>query len=124
MTHLHSDMLLAMDFPERLSTLRKQRQLTQQALADLVGVHISQIRRYEGGESQPTLEVIRKLAVALSVSADVLVFDKDERGPEDEFRMRFEALGQFTEDEKKVAKEILDSLILKHTANRLASGQQ
>lgn len=93
-------------------------------MADAVGVHISQIRRYESGESQPTLDVIRKLAVALSVSADMLVFDKDERGPDEEFRLRFEALSQFTPDEKKVVKEILDSLILKHTANRLSTSQQ
>jgi transcriptional regulator with XRE-family HTH domain len=113
-----------MIFQERLATLRKERKLTQQALADAVGVHISQIRRYEAGETQPALDVIRKLAVALSVSADVLVFDKDERGPDDDFRMRFEALSQFTPAEKMVAKEILDSLILKHTANRLSTGQQ
>ncbi|WP_250888291.1 helix-turn-helix domain-containing protein [Ralstonia solanacearum] len=48
-----------MDFPKRLAALRKERGLTQQALADLVGVHLSQLKRYEGGTSQPTLEVLR-----------------------------------------------------------------
>ncbi len=43
-------------------------------------VHVAQIRRYEAGDSQPTLDVIRKLAIALSASAYMLVFDKDERG--------------------------------------------
>ena len=52
--------------------LRKQRSLTQQALADRVGIHAVQLRRYESGSSQPTLEVIRKLAVALSVSGEVV----------------------------------------------------
>lgn len=51
------------------------------------GVHVAQIRRYEGGDSQPTLEVIRKLAIALSVSADMLVFDKEERGPNDDLKL-------------------------------------
>ena len=64
--------LLAMDFQDRLATLRKDKRFTQQALADLAGVHVAQIRRYEAGESQPTLDVIRKLAIALSVSADML----------------------------------------------------
>jgi hypothetical protein len=30
---------------------------------------------------------------------------------------QFKAVEEFTEDEKKSAKELLDSLILKHTAN-------
>ena len=80
--------LLAMDFQDRLATLRKDKRFTQQALADLAGVHVAQIRRYEAGESQPTLDVIRKLAIALSVSADMLVFDKDERGPDDDLKLQ------------------------------------
>lgn len=112
---------LHMSFKDRLVALRKGKKLTQQALADQVRVHVVQIRRYEGGDAQPTLDVIRRLAVALSVSADVLVFDQDERGPGDDFRMQFEALNRFTDEEKKVARQLLDSLILQHTANRLAA---
>ena len=83
-----------MDFPERLAGIRKERSLTQQALADQVGVHVLQIRRYEGGNSQPTLDVIRRLARALHVSSDESVFDKEERGPSDEFRLQFEAVSR------------------------------
>jgi transcriptional regulator with XRE-family HTH domain len=115
---LPTSRLLAMDFPERLATLRKERQLTQQQLADKVDVHISQVRRYESGESQPTLDVIRKLAIALSVSADMLIFDGSERGPDEELRLQFEAICQFTPEEKQVAKAVLESLILKHDATR------
>ena len=50
---------------------------------------VLQIRRYEGGTSQPTLEVIRRLAIALGTSADVLVFDATECGPEDALRYQF-----------------------------------
>jgi len=59
---------------------------TTQALADQVGVGVLQIRRYEGGTSQPTLDVIRRLAIALGVSADMLVFDAKERAPADALR--------------------------------------
>lgn len=114
---------LSMSFKDRLAALRKEKKLTQQVLADQVGVHVVQIRRYEGGDAQPTLQVIRKLAIALSTSADILIFDKDERGATDDFKMQFEALGQFTDDEKQVAKQLLDSLILQHTANQLAANK-
>ena len=53
-----------MEFLERLTALRKERGLTQQALADLVWVHVLQIRRYEGGNSQPTLDVVKRLAAS------------------------------------------------------------
>jgi len=36
-----------LNFPQHLASLRKERGLTQQALAEMVGMHISQIRRYE-----------------------------------------------------------------------------
>ena len=114
----HTTALLTMDFPERLSALRKERGLTQQALADNVEIHVSQIRRYENGSTQPTLDVIRKLAIALVASADLLVFDKDERQPREELKRQFEALNGFDEEEIKVAKAVLESLILKHNAKR------
>ena len=116
--HLYSTRLLDMNFPERLSTLRKERGFTQQSLADSVDIHVSQIRRYENGQTQPTLDVIRKLAISLAVSADLLIFDKDEREPREELKRQFEALGQFDDEEIKIVKALLESLILKHNAKR------
>lgn len=113
--------LADMDFPQRLAKLRKDKSLTQHALADASGVHVSQIRRYEGGTSQPTLEVLRKLAVALSVSADLLLFDREERGPDEELRLQFERIAGFDTEEKKIVKAVLDSLILKHEAKQWAA---
>jgi transcriptional regulator with XRE-family HTH domain len=110
-----------MEFPERLQHLRKQKGLTQKALADAVGMSLIQISRYESGQSQPTLDVLRRLAVALSVSADELLFDTEERGPDEELRLQFEAISRFDAEEKKVVKAVLDSLILKHEAKRWAA---
>lgn len=110
--------LLTMSFSERLATLRKARGLTQQALADAVHVHITQINRYEGGDSQPTLEVIRNLAIALGVSADTLIFDTAERGPDDSLKFQFETISQFEEEDKRVAQAVLEGLILKHQAKQ------
>jgi transcriptional regulator with XRE-family HTH domain len=109
-----------MDFNNRLIALRKLRGLTQQVLADDITLHVNQIKRYEAGTSQPTLETLVKLAKVLHVTLDDLVFGENERDPGNEFRMQFEALNDFTKDEKNVAKELLDSLILKHAANRLS----
>ncbi len=112
--------LTTMDFPDRLATLRKDRGLTQQALADAIGVHVTQLRRYEAGTSQPTLDVLRKLAVTLRVSADLLLFDEDERGPDDDLRLQFEAVSQLGDDEKEVVRSVLEGLLLKNQAKRIA----
>ena len=122
MDHTHLTWLMTMSFSRRLSQIRKGKKHTQQQMADTICIHVSQIKRYESGDTQPSLEVIRKIALALNISADMLLFDEDERGASDDFKMQFEALSQFSEDEKRIAKELLDSLILKHTANRLATG--
>ncbi len=112
-----------MEFPERLAALRKKKGLTQQALADIIGVHMIQVSRYESGASQPTLDVIRKLAVALSVSADELIFGEDGRGPDDDLRLQFEAISKFDAEDKKVIKSLLDGMILKHEAKRWSSSR-
>ena len=110
-----------MDFSERLARLRKEKRLTQQELADKSGVSVIQIRRYEGGTAQPTMELIKKLTIALSVSADYLIFDEAERGPDEELRLQFEAISQFPPEEKQTVKEVLEGLIRKHEAKRWAA---
>ena len=102
-------------FNDRLVSLRKERGLTQQALADLVGMHISQIRRYESSQSQPTLDAIRKLAVALNVSADMLLFEKDERGPDEDLKLQFEAANRLDPEEKNVIRSVIESIVLRNT---------
>ncbi|MFV2071788.1 MAG: helix-turn-helix domain-containing protein [Thermoanaerobaculales bacterium] len=93
-------------------------------LADTFRVHVVQIHRYEAGKTQPTLDIIRKLAFALSVSADEFIFDKDERGPDDELRLQFEAVSAFDDGDKAVARNLLESLILRHQSKRWVSGEK
>ncbi len=64
-----------MEFSQRLNVLRQSRGLTQHSLADAAGLAVLQIRRYEGGNAHPSLNVIRRLAIALGVSADSIGFD-------------------------------------------------
>jgi len=113
-----------MAFSKRLGQLRKERGLTQQGLADLANVHLTQIQRYEAGTAQPTLDVMKKLAIALSASTDWLLFEQDERGPDDELKLQFEAIRQFDQEDRKTALEVLEGLILKHQAKRMVQRSQ
>jgi transcriptional regulator with XRE-family HTH domain len=114
-------MMLDMEFPARTGRPEEKKDSHATRLANPVGIHVTQLSRYESGSSQPTLDVIRKIAVALSVSADELIFDENERGPQDDLRLQFEAVSKFSAEEKKVIKSVLEGLILKHEAKRWSS---
>jgi transcriptional regulator with XRE-family HTH domain len=110
---------IPMIFPARLVQLRKQQGLSQQRLAELVDLHVNQVRRYEAGTAQPTLDTLVSLARALHVSLDGLVFEENERGPSDEFRLQFEAVSQLPEEERRIVKSLLDGMIVKNQTKRL-----
>jgi hypothetical protein len=44
----------------------------------------------------------------------VLLFDENERGPDDDLRLPFEAAERLDPDEKRLVRELLDALLLKH----------
>lgn len=117
-TQLHQLRQLTMDFATRLTDARKRQGLTQQALADRIGTHVTQIRRYEAGTSAPTLDVLRNLAIGLSVSIDSLAFNPDERGPQDDLRLAFEATQHLDPQEQAVVRELIEAMLLKHEARR------
>ncbi len=108
-----------MSFSTRFLQLRKQHGLTQPQMADKVGIHLTQVRRYESGEAQPSLDILKRIAVTFNVSADWLIFEEGEREPQDELKLKFEAVKQMDEDEQKSVISILDAMILKHQAKRL-----
>lgn len=110
-----------MPFADRLAALRKQRGLTQEALADLIGITKTQVYRYESSGSQPTLDVIRRLAIALSVTTDELIFEENERKADDSLVLLLEGVAQLDPDEKHVIREMVEGILLKHQARRLFS---
>jgi len=114
-------MEFVVSFAKRLAAFRKEKGFTQQELAKRAGVKVLQISRYESGSAQPSLEVIKKLAVALRVSADRLLFEDHERGPDEDLRLQFEAIARFSAEEKRVIKAMLEGMILKHEAKRWSS---
>ncbi|MEM9316486.1 MAG: helix-turn-helix transcriptional regulator [Pseudomonadota bacterium] len=111
-----------MHFPQRLSTLRKQNGLTQQAIANLVGLHVNQIKKYEAGTAQPTLKALVKLAKALHVSLDTLVFEEGERGPDEDLRLQFEAVSEMPDEDKVIVKALLDGMIVKYRTKQMVGG--
>jgi transcriptional regulator with XRE-family HTH domain len=105
--------LATMSFSARVIALRKQKGLTQQGLSDASGIHVQQIKRYEAGHARPTADALKKLALALHVTSDALLFEAGEREPDDDLKLRFEAIAAMLPEEQDVAKAVLDAIIVK-----------
>ena len=58
---------------KNLQTLRKQKNLTQEALAEKIGVARQTVAKWESEESTPDLDVAGRLANVLDVTLDDLV---------------------------------------------------
>lgn len=106
-------------FRTRLIQLRKARNLTQQALADAVQIHPNQIKRYEAGTTQPHLDVLIRLAKALHVTTDELLFDESERGPSADLALQFEAVSHMPEQERSIIKALLEGMIVKYQTQQI-----
>jgi transcriptional regulator with XRE-family HTH domain len=105
-------------FPERLRTLRKQKDLSQTELGQLAGLHYTHIGRFERGASRPSGDTLKRLADALDVTSDYLL----EGAADDAARAKFtdrDLLRQFQEVErlpeadKHVIKTLLDAFLIK-----------
>lgn len=65
-------------FASRLLSLRKERAISQQALADHLGVSFHQVSKMETGQRGASLEVACALADYFNVSLDYLVGRSDD----------------------------------------------
>jgi transcriptional regulator with XRE-family HTH domain len=64
-----------MIFFERLKELRKEKNWSQQELADKIGGDARQISRYENKKITPSVEAVIKLAYAFNISIDYLLIE-------------------------------------------------
>jgi transcriptional regulator with XRE-family HTH domain len=67
-----------MEFATRLVELRKARDMSQDDLANRVGVKAGQISHFETGRRAPSLLVLKRIANALATSMDYLTGRTDD----------------------------------------------
>jgi transcriptional regulator with XRE-family HTH domain len=66
---------------ERIRKLRTDREMSQVALASLIGLNPQTVRDYESGRRMPTIKGLPLLAKALDVSISELIEGSDEAPP-------------------------------------------
>ncbi len=111
---------------DRIKELRQQKKLTQAQLAELVGLTYIQIGRYEKHKSNPSSDVLQRLAEALDTSTDYLMNGNSEQIASSKVTDRdlinlFKKVEQLSVEDQNMVKTFLDALITKRTVQRLAS---
>ena len=106
-----------MEFKDRLKEVRSRQKLSQNELANRVGVHVTNISRYERGENKPTTQVLSKLAEALEVTTDFLMSGSTDEVAESnisdkELLSLFKRVNTLSNDKKKLVKEFLGAFVL------------
>lgn len=90
-----------MNFGEKLRELRKSQKLTQQQLADRLGVAKSVVSYYESGDRFPSYDVMVKIAHTFHVTTDYLL---------DVERKRVLDVSDLSEDNIAVLQTVADAL--------------
>lgn len=114
-----------MSFSERLKKARLEKGFSKSDLAKEIGVHYSQIGRYEDKGAQPAADVLGKLANALEVSSDFLMNGSSDDMAnssltDKELLNQFKAIEKLSDSDKSVVKVFLDAFITKNKIKQLA----
>ena len=115
-----------MAFRDTFVRLRKDRAWTQAEVADKIGLSVGQVKKYEKGDSAPTLHILARIAMVFGVSADELVFEHG-AGPaahklDAELLTRFEKVAQLPDRERDAVLVLLDSVIAKQALREVIQG--
>lgn len=89
-------------FNIRLKSLRQERDISQQLLANEIGISKSSVNMYERGEREPGIETVTKIAEYFNVDVDYLFGTSDVRKREEQIKILDET--QLTEDEMAILK--------------------
>lgn len=105
-------------FGARLRLLREKRRLSQNDLANMVGIHLSQLGRIERGTCLPSAETVLALARALRATTDALL--RGDHAGEESIQIqnvrlyeRFRALEGMSRGDQDAIIRVLDAMIAK-----------
>lgn len=102
----------------KIKELRKEHGLSQGELAKLAGIHEKLISKYENERIVPTADTLKRIAEALHISSDYLIFDnvpKDGRVELKDLELfsKFREVENMPEEEIETIKKVIDAMIVK-----------
>ena len=106
------------DFGSNLKRFRSEKGFSQEAFAAKIGVHVTNLSKYERNKSVPSLEVAEKMASVLDMSLDELVYGQQNekariRIADNELLSLFNKTQHLPDDQKKTVMDLLSTFLLK-----------
>lgn len=106
------------DFGANLKRFRTEKGFSQEAFASQIGVHVTNLSKYERNKSVPSLEIAEKMATALDMSLDEMVYGQQNekariRIADNELLSLFNKTQQLPDDQKKTVVDLLSAFLLK-----------
>ncbi len=95
----------------RIKELRKSRHLTQEQLAEKVGINPKYVSSIERGKENPTLETFIKVAKTLDVSIGELFHQLEIENPDQRLQAIQSLLEQAPFEQQRMALKILSTLL-------------
>lgn len=104
------------NFGQQLKKARSDKGYSQEVFASKIGVHVTNLSKYERNISIPSLEVAEKMSKALDISIDTLVYGNnkaDDTIHDDQLLNLFTKTQYLSESQKSTVKDLLEAFILK-----------
>ncbi len=111
-------------FGDNLKRIRTAKNISQGDLAKMVDMHATHVSRYERNVTAPSIEGLKKIANALEVSVDELVYGDQENKlnmiEDNELINLFKKVQTLSNSQKDTVKDLLKAFIFqKETHQRL-----
>ena len=103
-------------FGKRLTQEREKNKLSKGELATSIGLHYSQIGRYERGEALPSADVLKKLANQLGVTTDYLMNGTKSDMAEEKIKDKklinlFNRISELDTNSQKIVTTLIDAFL-------------
>jgi transcriptional regulator with XRE-family HTH domain len=98
----------------RIAQLRKEQGLSQQAMAEALGLAQQTIAHYEGGRIRMQISLLPEVAQLFGVSTDDLLGRKSgasKRGPASKMQQQVERLSRLPQAKQRVVMEMLEGFL-------------
>lgn len=98
----------------RLARLRKEQGLSQQALADELGIPQQTLAHYEVGRARMSVSLLPVLAKYFGITVDDLLgikSNKGKRGPTPKLQQQIERLSKLPKAKQKVVMDMLEGVL-------------
>jgi transcriptional regulator with XRE-family HTH domain len=114
-----------MHLGQKLKEIRKDKNISQDELAEKIGIDGRQISRYENDKMSPSIEVLIKIADTFNISVDYLLFDNIPRKPlrQNYYSIieKLESIENMSPDDQKAFIIFLDSIAAKYKMRKLVN---